>query len=437
MSRRGRRAAPGVLFICHNHPSLHPGGTEVASHGLFRELRDRHGVEGAFLGCVDRTHRGALPGTLLQAVGGAPDEILLWTGHFDRFNLSQIDLHAVVPELEGLLRAVKPEVVHFHHMLMIGVEAFQVVRRTLPDAAILLTLHDYYPICANDGQMTTPRLDLCARAEPDACARCLPDVARDGFVMRDLFIRHALSFVDRFIAPSAFLKRRYVEWGLPEARIDVARNGHREDWPARARALPPGGSRSRFAFFGNINPYKGALVALQAARRLADGGRAEPFSLVLHGDAQFQSEAFKADLAAAAKAAEPYARLAGPYARENLGGLIADADWVVVPSLWWENAPLVVEEAFLHRRPVICSGIGGMAEAVRDGVDGLWVRPNDPGHLAERMREAMDPSLWERLAGNIQAPRTLAQAADEHLDIYRKTLADRARGRGRIQEAHA
>ncbi len=39
-------------------------------------------------------------------------------------------------------------------------------------------------------------------------------------------------------------------------------------------------------------------------------------------------------------------------------------DWVVTPSIWWENAPLVIDEAFAQKRPVIASDMGGMAESV-------------------------------------------------------------------------
>jgi Glycosyl transferases group 1 len=58
---------------------------------------------------------------------------------------------------------------------------------------------------------------------------------------------------------------------------------------------------------------------------------------------------------------------AGPYQRRDLRRLIAAVDWLVVPSIWWENSPLAIQEAFAHRRPVICSNIGGMAEKVRWG----------------------------------------------------------------------
>lgn len=413
---------PKILSICHNHPDLHPGGTEIFSHGLFQALKPL-GVEGLYVACVDKLHRGRLPGTMLQAVGQAPDELLLWTGHFDRFNLSQIDLHGVMLELQRLLRDYKPDVVHFHHMLLIGVEAFQLVRQTLPDAAIVLTLHDYYPICANDGQMVmVGDRSLCRKPGPDSCTKCFPEISRDAFVMRELFLKHAFSLVDRFISPSEFLKARYVEWGLPVDRIEVLGNGLRESPFAPHRSVPQGGKRNRFAFFGHLNPFKGALVAIDAARRIAEQG-GEPIFLTLHGSSDFQTESFKAELAKATENA-PNIHLRGRYGRDEMADLMAEADWVIVPSIWWENAPLVIQEAFHHQRPVICSGIGGMAEAVRNGIDGLWFRAGDAAHLAEIMTAASQPELWSRMVGGIQPPRGMADSAQDHLALYHRLIAE-------------
>jgi glycosyltransferase involved in cell wall biosynthesis len=420
---------PKILFVCHNHPDLHPGGTEIFSHGLFQAMKSRHGLEAVYLACVNTVHRLRLPGTLLQSAGRAPDEILLWAGHFDRFTLSQIDLHGIVPEFERLLRAFRPDVVHFHHVLLMGVEALQVVRRVLPEAGIVLTLHDYYPICANDGQMVTTRdRKLCRSSSADSCVSCFPGTSRDQFVMRELFIKQNLSLVDRFISPSEFLKRRYIEWGLPEDRIDVVRNGIRDVEPAPHRQLAPSGRRDRFAFFGHLNPYKGALVAIEAAKRLAERTD-NAISLTLHGSADFQTDDFKAELTKACENA-PFAITRGRYARDELPALMADADWVIVPSIWWENAPLIIQEAFQHRRPVICSGIGGMAESVRNGIDGLWFNAGDSRQLADKMAEALDPALWAQLIAGIKTPRKMSEAADDHLALYKAISAARA-GMGR------
>jgi glycosyltransferase involved in cell wall biosynthesis len=79
-----------------------------------------------------------------------------------------------------------------------------------------------------------------------------------------------------------------------------------------------------------------------------------------------------------------------------------DIDWVVLPSRWWENSPLVVQEAFMHDRPVICSGIGGLAEKVQDDVNGLHFLVGDAESLASVIERAVtEAGLWDRLRAGI------------------------------------
>jgi len=412
-----RRPAPRVLLIAHNHPSLHPGGTEIFAHELFGGLKAA-GAEALFLACTNHTHRERRPGTGFQTLGRSADEVLLWAGHFDHFHQSQIDLHGLVPDLSNLLRAFRPDIVHVHHTLLLGVEMLFLIRRVCPAAKIVYTLHDYYPICANDGQMvTTGRHALCRAASPDACHRCFPDRPADQFLLREKHIKAMFGLVDRFLAPSRFLRDRYIAWGIAPDRIDVMENSRPAAEPAPHRALPDGGRRDAFAYFGNLNPYKGITVALDAVARLARQGHG--LSLDVHGGAPFQTDAFQERVADGFTATQGLAVPHGPYRREEMPGLMAAADWVVMPSIWWENAPLVIGEAFQHRRPVICSGIGGMAEAVRDGVDGLHVRAGDAADLARVMTRAMtEPGLWERLSANIPPVPTTEEVAARHIILY-------------------
>jgi len=416
---------PRVLFICHNHPSFHPGGTEIFAHDLFHAMKRDYGVDAMFLGCADRLHRDRRPGTLFQTVGRSADEMVMWSGHFDRFNLSQTDLHAMVPEFGDFLRVYKPDVVHFHHVLMVGVEAIFLVRRILPRARIVMTLHDYFPICAHEGQMVTTRdMALCERATPDGCHRCFPKIELDKFVLRRGQIQAMFGLVDQFFAPSEFLRRRYIDWGLPGHKIRVVRNARPEAAPAPVRPLAAEGRRDAFGFFGNVNPFKGVLVALEAAQRLVRQGDSA-FTLSVHGGMPFQTAEFRDKVETLARKSAGTVALRGAYGLAELRSLIGAVDWVIVPSVWWENAPLVIQEAFLHRRPVICSDIGGMAEAVRDGVDGLHFRAGDSVDLARTMRRAIDePGLWERLAGNIAPVPTIGDCAGEHLELYQSLLVE-------------
>jgi glycosyltransferase involved in cell wall biosynthesis len=91
-----------------------------------------------------------------------------------------------------------------------------------------------------------------------------------------------------------------------------------------------------------------------------------------------------------------------------------------MPSIWWENAPLVIAEARYHRRPVICSHIGGMAEHVAHQVNGLHFQTGDAHALAAVMQQVLqDDGLWKKLRSQITAPPSMQACVAEHLALYR------------------
>ena len=409
-----------VMYLLHAHPNLQAGGTEIFARDLFRTLRARD-IDGVFIAGTAAHQRPPSPGTPFQAAGVAPDELLIWTGGFDPFFLSQIDLHGMSRALAELLTQQQPDLVHIHHFMTLGVEIVQLIRRAAPSARIVMTLHDYYPICANDGQMVTTSGALCHASRPDSCRRCFPERSLTDLKLRQLHIDQAFAGVDHFIAPSRFLWNRYREWGLPAERISVIPNGVPVIAPTPNRQAS---RRDRFAFFGHINRFKGATVALEASAILS--GQGISHKLALHGGSDHQTEQTLARFDAACAAA-PDARYRGGYRRPDLPRLIADADWVVFPSEWWENAPLVIGEAFQHWRPVISSDIGGAAEFVADGLNGLHFQVGDATALASTMRRAVEePGLWQKLVDGISPPISIEASASQHEALYRTLLATTA-----------
>jgi glycosyltransferase involved in cell wall biosynthesis len=403
---------------------LHPGGTEIFAHELFRAIRDEggrdeDGTAQLFVAAVDDLHRRPHPGTRFQSAGEGADEILLWAGHFDRFQLNQTDTEGTLFELGELAEAFRPDVVHFHHLLRFGANALPFLRRVCPDARFVLSLHDYYPLCHRDGVLLrNPGNERCDGPSPNACNACFPDISPARFRVRDLMLKAHLSGFDRYVSPSRFLRDRYAAWGLPPERISVIGNGRALPPPAAPRPAAGDERRNRFVVMGNLSVYKGTPTVLAAARRLADFG--VDFSLDIHGAPLYQTEAFTARLDEDARALGSRVRMHGAYRPADVPAILAAADWVVVPSIWWENAPLVIDEAFHHRRPVLCSGIGGMAEHVEDGTNGLHFRPADPLSLADAMqRAASEAGLWQRLSVGIRPVRQIADAARDHIALYR------------------
>lgn len=431
-------SGPRVLFVCHGHPRLVPGGTEWVAHDLFRGLRDEGLAQATFLGCVSPLHRAERAESRFQAIGRAGDELLLWVGGFDRFGLAQTEPAPVERHLRALLGHLRPQIVHVHHFSRIGLEALLTVRRVLPQARIVVTLHDYHLICANDGLMLTAAGTPCRAAALDRCRACLPALGDARWVARELYVRNLLRLADHFIAPSRFLKDRYVGWGLPRAKISLIANALPEA-PPPPPALTAPRPRRAFAYFGTIAPHKGVLTALEAVASLGRTGQGgaglggsglvgsgADASLVLHGGMNFPEDSFRREFAAALAGAQPFAWHAGAYEREDVPALMAKADWVLVPSRWWENAPLVILEAFRHRRPVICADIGGMAEMVEDGVNGLHFEAGNPHALARVMGRALaEPGLWDRLVGQVPKVPALKGALARHLALYNALLSGR------------
>jgi glycosyltransferase involved in cell wall biosynthesis len=147
-------------------------------------------------------------------------------------------------------------------------------------------------------------------------------------------------------------------------------------------------------------------------------------SLAIHGGLHFQGEPFREQFLAAVAASQGAASWHGPYDRGEIARLMSSVAWVIVPSTWWENAPLVILEAFRHRRPVICSDIGGMAEMVEDGVGGLLFRAGDAADLARTMRRAASENgLLEKLQRGLPEVPELDQSAARHAELYDEVLA--------------
>ncbi|MDQ0138272.1 glycosyltransferase involved in cell wall biosynthesis [Neorhizobium galegae] len=414
-----------VLVVSHAHPTVSLGGAEIASHNLHRGLNALPNVQSVYLARVGHpVPRHA--SSALMSLRLAEDELLFHADDYDHFFLSNGDTQAISRDLLRFARDLRPHVIHFHHVLGIGLEALYALREAFPHAAILVTFHEYLSICHNHGQMVKrPSGQLCETASPVACHGCFPDIPVSRFLKRELFARGMLGLADAFVSPSRFLAERYAAWGIEKDKLSVIENGISVETAAPARETQgPNPRRNRFAYFGQMTPFKGADLLIDAVSRIPKEIWGEDSCLMIFGgNLERQPIEFQERMKKLIADAGQRVRFYGAYQNADVPRLMRSVDWVVLPSVWWENSPVVIQEALLHRRPMIASDIGGMAEKVRDGKDGLHFRAGSSQDLADRLVEVLgDSQIWKRLRGSMRQPADRLACAQEHVKLYRTLL---------------
>lgn len=411
-----------VLIVSHMHPEVSRGGGEIAAYQMYEALRGTPGIRAFFLAASGGRFAIPLGAPLFQPFG--EDEFVLASDGYDYFNHANPN-PALPRHLAALLERLRPDVVHFHHYVNFGVEVFALVRRVLPAARIVVTLHEYLAICNHFGQMVKrPGLGLCEKSSPRDCARCFPEYSENDFFLRSLFLHRYMREVDQFISPSHFLARRYVEWGLPAERMAVIENGMMAE-EGEVLPMPPVEDGVVFGFFGQISQLKGLQLLVKAALQIAgDKGFTHALRIDIHGDASVQPAEIRADFDELEGAGKNIVTLCGPYRHSSVHRLMQSCHAVLVPSIWWENSPMVIQEALRNRRPVICSDIGGMAEKVRHGIDGFHFRARSSSDLASLlMNLARDPERLLALQPGMATPPGIGETIAQTLGLYRQALA--------------
>jgi glycosyltransferase involved in cell wall biosynthesis len=397
-----------VAVICHSHPSITKGGAEVAAYALFRGLREI-GVDAIFIGACEYSdrHRLALADT---------DEFAVYYDRerYDHFyHLSSPDVERQLVQIVGDQRVTA---VSFHHFMTLGLNSLRAVQ-ALPGVSCFFTIHEFLAICHNHGQMVTRDANLlCSQATNAACMECFPNHSRSEFSMRKDTILGVLASFNGFIAPSRFLADRFIKWGLPGERVIAIENGLLGCAPYQRKAKTD--SVWTFGYFGQINPFKGVDLILEVIERIAaDEELAARLRLRIHGNFVGQPDTFVKRFQETLQSAS-FAKYLGPYSSSSVYRLMSECDYLLVPSNWWENSPVVIQEAYSVRTPVICTGIGGLAEKVLEGVSGLHFSRGDSTDLLRAMTTGADPKVAESLRAGIPDVATASDMARSYFRFF-------------------
>jgi glycosyltransferase involved in cell wall biosynthesis len=231
---------------------------------------------------------------------------------------------------------------------------------------------------------------------------------------RATHLRECVAEMDAIIAPTRFARDRAAEWGVPPEKLRWMTLGAITG-PTRPR---PAGVRRRLAYVGTLSAHKGVHVLIEALRALSPAD----WTLDVFGNPGIDPEY-----------GTRLRRVAGGDARIRFRGLVAmdgqervwpSIDLLVVPSLWWENSPLVVLEALAAGVPVVTSRTGGVPEVVPENA-GVLVSPGDIAAL----RATLEAVLAGRLLASALEPQPLKTTADgarELVALYSELIARRS-----------
>ncbi len=317
-------------------------------------------------------------------------------------------------EVGELLRAERPDIVHAHN-------TFPLISPSLYWAAnaagvpVVQTLHNFRLMCPQamllrDGQVCEScvgRLPL-----PGIVHACYQGRRAQTAVLSGMLVLHrALGTwahkVQRYIALNDFCRDKFIAGGLPAERMAVKPNF--VDLPA-----PPEGPRQGLLFVGRLSPEKGVAVLVQAAAELAPG------ALRVAGTGP----------EAARIAGQPAITALGTLDGPQVAAEMAQAVALVIPSLWYENFPRTLVEAYACGLPVLASRLGALAELVEDGVTGLLVAPGDAADWLAKMQWALAHPERMAVMGRAARARYERDYAPEvnHgqlMDIYREAIQAR------------
>ncbi|EGF93571.1 glycosyl transferase group 1 family protein [Asticcacaulis biprosthecium C19] len=399
---RGKR----IAVVSHSHPSISKGGAEIAAYTLFHGLR-RLGYDAVFIGACQQSQRGKIE-------LGPNEYAFYYDPHiYDHFyHLASSDVSA---QLLTLIRDLKIDLLNFHHFFNLGLAAF---KQAAQEASVVFTIHEFLSICHNHGQMITrPAQILCSASSPNACGACFPEYSSQQFALRKQNFLESLSLVDAFVSPSHFLADRFVAWGLEKERMNVIENGLMYLHPPHL-AQHSENHIWKFGFFGQINPFKGVDIILQACELISKKpALAAGIRILIHGNLIGQSDAFVKKFEAALEEYDFLSYL-GPYNNSSVNSLMENCDYILMPSRWWENSPVVIQEAYAVKRPLICTGIGGMAEKVINNVSGLHFAFNDPADLMAVIEKGASATVHNALVNGIPGVLTAEDMAQQYLSVF-------------------
>lgn len=316
-------------------------------------------------------------------------------------------------DVEELCNRFHPDVIHVHNTFPLISPSLYWMADALR-VPVVQTLHNFRLLCPQaiflrDGKIC----EDCVGKLPwrSVTRKCYRESAVQSAVITTMLATHRAigtyrDRVTRYIALNRFARSKYIEGGLPAERFRIKPNF------VASTSIPEWSGRRGGMYVGRLSSEKGLEVLVAAARN----GAAPNVDVIGSGPLEMLAQDSFGQ------------RYLGFRPLEEIMARMARAQYLVLPSICYENSPRTIVEAFSCGLPVIASRLGALADLVRDGVTGLLFQPGDPADLAEKIAWAeAHPEQMVRMGqaarAEYEAEYTPERNYEMLMDIYDDAIA--------------
>jgi glycosyltransferase involved in cell wall biosynthesis len=318
-----------------------------------------------------------------------------------------------------LLRQEKPDVVHVHNtFVMISPSIYSACREA--QVPVVQTLHNYRLFCATgtfyrDGKICEDCMEksLWRGVQHSCYHHSYSASAVVALMLAAHRLRDTGNEITSFVALSEFARSKFVEGGLPRAKIFVKPNFVSPDPGART------GIGDYALFAGRISPEKGVRTLVKAWKLLPFP---VPLMVIGGGPEQAELEAW------AAREGLTNIHFKGQLPREQTLAAINNARFMIIPSEWYETFCMAIAESFACSTPVICSRLGVMEELVSDGRTGLHFTHGNAEDLARKVDWAWThpeemSAMGKQARTEYESKYTAEKNYPQLMEIYEQAVA--------------
>lgn len=351
----------------------------------------------------------------------------------------------------AFLAEYKPDIVHIMHTFRFSASVIDAYLHY--DIPVVMTATDFWFLCSRIQLMDSSNCDCSGPKYHGAkCIRCIAKQTNSDFSAkldkiplifievgaflakwknkksdnikaarflfdRPKYLMKQLNKIDRVIVPTETMKQMLINNGANKARITKLHFGLNIVKATEEPRIKKYSGKITFGYIGSILEHKGLHVLVKAFSLLD----AKNASLLIYGDTG--ANLLYTKLIKEISNEDKRIKFMGTFPNDQIMKIFKDIDVLVVPSIWYENTPLVIFSAFAAKTPVIGTDIGGITEVVKHGYNGMVFPKNNHKKLQNTLEKFLNENtLLEKLSGNIEPVKTISENVNEIEIIYDELL---------------